>query len=91
MTEELRRAFEERLIGQVDRCLVSSPDPRLSVLAACAALGGGLGCERIIVLVRVGGAWVRWPWQNGGARGSVPLVHVEPPVGHETEGAVERT
>ncbi|MEM7156405.1 MAG: ATP-binding protein [Myxococcota bacterium] len=77
--ERRRRAFEERLIGQVDRCLVSSPDPRQSVLAACAALGGGLGCERIIVLVRVGGAWVRWPWQNGGVRGSVPLVHVEPP------------
>ncbi|MCX4239933.1 ATP-binding protein [Paraliomyxa miuraensis] len=77
--ERRRRAFEERLVSQVDRCLVSSPDPRQSVLAACAALGGGLGCERITVLVRVGGAWVRWPWENGAARRSVPLVHVEPP------------
>ncbi len=77
--ERRRRAFEERLIGQIDRCLVSSPDPRQSVLAACAALGGGLGCEQIVVLVRVGGAWVRWPWQDGGARGTVPLAHIEPP------------
>ncbi|MCA9705260.1 MAG: PAS domain-containing protein [Myxococcales bacterium] len=77
--ERRRRAFEERLVAQVDRCLVSSPDPRQSVLAACAALGGGLGCEQIVVLVRVGGAWVRWPWEDGGARGSVPLAHVEPP------------
>lgn len=77
--ERRRRAFEERLVSQVDRCLVSSPDPRQSVLSACAALAGGLGCERITVLVRVGGAWVRWPWEDGAARRSVPLVHIEPP------------
>ncbi|MCB9716081.1 MAG: PAS domain-containing protein, partial [Myxococcales bacterium] len=76
--ERRRRAFEERLIGQVDRCLVSSPDPRASVMAACAALGGGLGCERIVVLVRVGGAWVRWPWDARGTHRVVPL-EVEPP------------
>ncbi|MEM9458273.1 MAG: ATP-binding protein [Myxococcota bacterium] len=88
--ERRRRAFEERLVSQVDRCLVSSPDPRQSVLAACAALGGGLGCEQIVVLVRVGGAWVRWPWEDGGARRSVPVAHVEPPVHWDASTAIER-
>ncbi len=87
--ERRRRAFEERLVAQVDRCLVSSPDPRGSVLAACAALGGGLGCEQIVVLVRVGGAWVRWPWQDGGVPGSVPLAQVEPPTDWEQSESIE--
>jgi PAS domain S-box-containing protein len=77
--ERRRRAFEERLVGQIDRCLVSSPDPQRSVLTACAALGGGLGCERIAVLVRVGGAWVRWPWEDGAARHPAPLGPVVAP------------
>ncbi len=79
--ERRRRAFEERVISQVDRCLVSSPDPQRSVMAACAALGGGLGCERIAVLVRVGGAWVCWPWEDGAARRPVPLGQLDPPAG----------
>ncbi|MEX1364860.1 MAG: ATP-binding protein [Nannocystaceae bacterium] len=87
--ERRRRAFEERLIGQIDRCLVSSPDPRASVMAACAALGGGLGCERIVVLVRVGGAWVRWPWDDGGTHRVVPLTEVEPPAAWQDQLQLE--
>lgn len=87
--ERRRRAFEERLVGQVDRCLVSSPDPERSVLAACAALGGGLGCERIAVLVRVGGAWVRWPWEAGAARPPAPLGPLSPPFAWEAAHELE--
>lgn len=88
--ERRRRAFEERLVGQIDRCLVSSADPRRSVMSACAALGGGLGCEQIVVLVCIGGAWERWPWAGGGIRPSVPLPKLEPPSAWERAAAVER-
>jgi len=87
--ERRRRAFEERLVSQVDRCLVSSPDPQRSVLAACAALGGGIGCERIAVLVRVGGAWVRWPWEDGTARRPAPLGPIEPPLAWDAAHELE--
>ncbi|MEM6294205.1 MAG: ATP-binding protein [Myxococcota bacterium] len=60
LRERRRRAFEERLVAQVDRCLVQADDPRQSVLAACAALGTALGAERVSLLARTGGAWQRW-------------------------------
>lgn len=87
--ERRRRAFEERLVGQVDRCLVSSSDPQRSVLAACAALGGGLGCERIAVLVRLGGAWVRWPWEDGATRSPAPVGPLAPPAAWEVAQELE--
>jgi PAS domain S-box-containing protein len=88
--ERRRRAFEERLAGQIDRCLVSSPDPERSVVAACAALGGGLGCDRIVVLVRVGGAWVRWPWEAGASRPPAPLGPLAPPGTWDATHELER-
>ncbi len=35
--------------------------------------------EQVVVLVRVGGAWVRWTWDDSGARQAVPLAQIEPP------------
>ncbi len=60
LRERRRRAFEERLVAQVDRCLVQADDPRQSVLAACAALGTALGADRVSLLAQTGGAWQRW-------------------------------
>lgn len=60
LREQRRRDFEERLIGQVDRRLVATPDPRLSVMAACSALAGGLAAGAAVVLVKTGEAWERW-------------------------------
>ena len=60
LSERRRRAFEERLVAQVDRCLVQAEDPRQSVLAACAALGTALGAERVCLLVNTSKGWQRW-------------------------------
>lgn len=60
LRERRRRAFEERLIGQVDRCLVGAAEPRQSITAACAAVARGLSAGRVILLVRIGDTWERW-------------------------------
>ncbi len=60
LRERRRRAFEERLVAQVDRCLVQADDPRLSVLAACAALGNAVGAERVCLLAKTAAGWQRW-------------------------------
>jgi PAS domain S-box-containing protein len=60
LRERRRRAFEERLVGQVDRCLVGAAEPRQSLTAACAAVARGLAADRVIILVRVGETWERW-------------------------------
>lgn len=60
LSERRRRAFEERLVAQVDRCLVQADDPRLSVLAACAALGNAVGAERVSLLAKTAAGWQRW-------------------------------
>ncbi len=60
LRERRRRAFEERLIGQVDRCLVGAAEPRQSITAACAAVARGLSADRVILLVRFGDTWERW-------------------------------
>ncbi|MEE9383456.1 MAG: ATP-binding protein [Nannocystaceae bacterium] len=55
-----RRQFDERIIRQMDRSLLTSPDPRDAVTAACRALCVGLGGLRSILLTHIGGAWQRW-------------------------------
>ncbi len=60
LRERRRRAFEERLVAQVDRCLVQADDPQQSVMAACAALGSALRAERVCVLAKAAGGWQRW-------------------------------
>ena len=60
LRERRRRAFEERLVAQVDRCLVQADDPRQSVMAACAALGTALGAERVCLLAKTSSGWQRW-------------------------------
>ncbi len=60
LRERRRRAFEERLVAQIDRQLATSPEPRDAVLAACVALARGLGAHSVAVLARVGGGWERW-------------------------------
>ncbi|MEM6994922.1 MAG: ATP-binding protein [Myxococcota bacterium] len=74
LRERRRRAFEERLMGQVDRCLVAAAEPRQSVMAACAALGSGLSARGVALLVRYQGAWQRWS-----LRGELPVPPVELP------------
>ncbi len=72
LSERRRRAFEERLVAQVDRCLVQADDPRHSVLDACAALGTALGAERVCLLVHTTDGWQRW-----GLLGEQPQPAVE--------------
>lgn len=60
LSERRRRAFEERLVAQVDRCLVQADDPLQSVSAACAALGAALEADRVCVLARTADGWQRW-------------------------------
>ena len=72
LSERRRRAFEERLVAQVDRCLVQADDPRQSVLAACAALGTALGADRVCLLARTSNGWQRW-----GLVGDQPQPEIE--------------
>jgi len=60
LREIRRREFEERLVGQVDRALVGSIEPRDAVTAACRSLAIGLGAHRVVVLTSCGGRWERW-------------------------------
>lgn len=60
LRERRRREFEERLVAQVDRCLIQSDDPQKSVLDGCAALASALGAGRVCLLVRSSDGWQRW-------------------------------
>ena len=60
LRERRRREFEERITGQVDRCLVATADPRHNVMAACSGLASGVGAARAIVLTRRADRWQRW-------------------------------
>lgn len=79
LRERRRRAFEERLMGQVDRCLVAAADPRQSVMAACGALASGLAARRVALLVRYRGGWQRWALEGETPQPPVDLPEVEPP------------
>lgn len=89
LRERRRREFEERLVAQVDRALVSSADPRQSVSAACAALGSAVGATRIVVLARTGGQWTRWELQGGTVTRALELPAAPPEAWESTRGAEE--
>ncbi len=65
LRDRRRREFEEQVIGQVDRCLVESVDPRQSVAAACYVLAAAIGASRAVVLAGRGELWERWELQEG--------------------------
>jgi len=88
LRERRRREFEERLVAQVDRALVSSADPRQSVSAACAALGSAIGASRIIVLARTGARWTRWELQGGTVTRELELP-APPPESWESSRVVD--
>ncbi len=60
LREQRRREFDERLMAQVDRALLSSIEPRDSVTAACRALAAGLGASHVAIVTHLGGGWERW-------------------------------
>lgn len=72
LRERRRRAFEERLMRQVDRCLVADADPRLSVMAACGALASGLAAVGAALLVQTRSGWQRWA-----LKGETPLPPID--------------
>jgi len=74
-----RRAFEERLAGQIDRCLVATADPRQSVMAACAALASGLDARHVGLIVCTRGRWQRWILQGDTPVPPVELTGLTPP------------
>ena len=78
LRERRRRAFEERLVGQVDRSLVAAADPRQSLMDACGALGRGLQARRVILLVRVGEGWERWAVHGQAVQAPAPLSAAPP-------------
>ncbi|MFO0634000.1 MAG: PAS domain-containing protein, partial [Nannocystaceae bacterium] len=55
LRERRRREFEARVAAQVDRALVSSPDPRACVAAAAQALAAAVSAHHVAMLVRHGG------------------------------------
>ncbi|MBL4685466.1 MAG: PAS domain-containing protein, partial [Nannocystaceae bacterium] len=73
LRERRRRAFEDRLMGQVDRSLVAVAEPRQSVMAACTALATGLSARSVALIVHHQGTWQRWPL---GGNTSVPPVEL---------------
>mgnify|MGYP002778018228 CR=1 FL=1 len=74
LRERRLKAFEERLLAQVDRLLVSSARPQDNVAAACGAVIDSLGYARGVVLARVADGWQRWRLRSGYA----PQVAVVP-------------
>jgi len=88
LRERRRREFEERLVAQIDRALVSSGDPQQSVAAACAALANAVGTHRTVVLARTGTGWTRWELQGGAVTRAFELPS-PPPVEWESARAGE--
>lgn len=75
LRERRLKAFEERLLAQVDRLLVSSARPQDNVSAACGAVMDSLGYTRGTVLARVADGWQRWRLRSGYA----PQITAVPP------------
>jgi PAS domain S-box-containing protein len=91
LRERRRREFEERLTGQVDRCLVATADPRHNVTAACAALAGGVGADRAIVLTSRAEVWQRWALEGDEPEPVIDLpAHLQPPKAWEAARDPER-
>jgi PAS domain S-box-containing protein len=79
LRERRRREFEERLMAQVDRCLVQADDPQKSVMDACAALADALGAGRVAVLVCGSEGWQRWSLRGDRPEAVVDLGTTRPP------------
>ncbi|MDC0720009.1 ATP-binding protein [Nannocystis bainbridge] len=80
LRERRQQDFEDRLLAQVDRLLVSTARPHDNVAAACGAIMDSLGFTRGVVLARVGEGWQRWTLRTGCApRVSTLPVESEPP------------
>ncbi|WP_271995489.1 ATP-binding protein [Nannocystis radixulma] len=77
LRERRQQDFEDRLLAQVDRLLVSTPRPHDNVAAACGAIMDTLGFTRGVVLARVGDGWQRWTLRTGCA----PRISTLPPEG----------
>ncbi|MFZ6179682.1 ATP-binding protein [Nannocystis pusilla] len=65
LRERRQQDFEDRLLAQVDRLLVSTARPHDNVAAACGAIMDSLGFTRGVVLARVGEGWQRWTLRTG--------------------------
>lgn len=68
------RQFEERLIAQVDRQLVSSPRPQENIPAACNTLMEALEIRHVYVLVKMADGWECWRIRKGGSLEIVSLA-----------------
>ncbi|WAS98923.1 ATP-binding protein [Nannocystis punicea] len=80
LRERRQQDFEDRLLAQVDRLLVSTARPHDNVAAACGAIMDSLGFTRGVVLARVGEGWQRWSLRTGCApRISTLPVEGDPP------------
>jgi PAS domain S-box-containing protein len=58
--ERRRQEFEERLLAQIDRALISSAEPRDALIAAVQALVRGLAADRGVIIMHHAGVWRRW-------------------------------
>ncbi|WP_434414992.1 ATP-binding protein [Nannocystis pusilla] len=80
LRERRQQDFEDRLLAQVDRLLVSTARPHDNVAAACGAIMDSLGFTRGVVLARVGEGWQRWSLRTGCApRVSTLPAESDPP------------
>ncbi|MCY1068341.1 ATP-binding protein [Nannocystis sp. RBIL2] len=80
LRERRQQDFEDRLLAQVDRLLVSTARPHDNVAAACGAIMDSLGFTRGVVLARVGEGWQRWTLRTGCApRVSTLPAESDPP------------
>jgi PAS domain S-box-containing protein len=64
LRERRRRQFDDRLIRQVDRALVSSNDPRQALTTAALAIATALEADGVVIVTHLGkagrGGWERW-------------------------------
>lgn len=54
-----QKEFEDRLINQLDRALVSSAEPREALTAACQTLVRGLSAQKCVLLTPFSAQWSR--------------------------------
>lgn len=90
LRERRLQKFEERLLGQVDRLLVSSARPQDNIAAACGAVMDSLRFTRAVVLARVAEGWQRWQLRSGYAPhiSALPLEASPPEVWASSGGVV---
>lgn len=87
LRERRLKAFEDRLIAQVDRMLVAAGPPPESAAAASAAVMEALGFSRATLLARVDAGWRRWQLRRGRAPRAAAVD--PPPAAWADAGSVE--